>query len=86
MLMDSDFKGPVNLGNPVEFTINELSKLIKNKINKNLEIDYMPLPEDDPSQRRPNISLAKDKLGWEPLIDIDKGLDLTIDYFREKIK
>ena len=86
MLMDSDFKGPVNLGNPMEFTINQLSKLIRNKINKNLEINYMPLPEDDPTQRRPDISLAKDKLGWEPFIDIDKGLDLTIDYFRQKIK
>ena len=86
MLMDSDFKGPVNLGNPMEFTISELSNLIKNKINKNLEINYMPLPEDDPTQRRPDISLAKDKLGWEPFIDIDKGLNLTIDYFRQKIK
>ena len=86
MLMDSDFKGPVNLGNPMEFTINQLSKLIRNKINKNLEINYMPLPEDDPTQRRPDISLAKDKLGWEPFIDIDKGLDLTIDYFRQNIK
>ena len=85
MLMDSEFKGPVNLGNPMEFTINELSKLIKNKINENLDIDYMPLPEDDPTQRRPDISLAKDKLGWEPFIDIDKGLDLTIEYFRKNL-
>ena len=46
----------------------------------------MTLPEDEPTQRRPDISLAKDKLGWEPFIDIDKGLDLTIDYFRQKIK
>ena len=86
MLMDSDFKGPVNLGNPIEFTIRELSTLIRNKINKNLEINYMPLPEDDPTQRRPDISLAKDKLGWEPSIDINRGLDLTIDYFRKNIK
>ena len=85
MLMNSNLKGPVNLGNSVEFTIKDLSNLIKEKINKSLEINYMPLPEDDPTQRRPDISLAKDKLGWEPKINISSGLDLTIEYFRKNL-
>ena len=80
-LMESNIRGPVNLGNPSEFTISELSNLIRNKINKDIKVKHMPLPEDDPTQRRPDISLAREKLGWEPQVDIDKGLDLTIKYF-----
>ena len=82
-LMESKTMGPVNLGNPSEFTINELSNLIKNKINKNTKVKYMASPEDDPTQRRPDISFAKEKLGWEPKVDLNQGLDLTIEYFRK---
>ncbi len=85
-LMGSDVMGPVNLGNPTEFTITELSNLIKNKINKNTNIIYKPSPEDDPLQRSPDISLARDKLGWEPKVPLDEGLDLTIEYFKKILK
>ena len=85
-LMESNVMGPVNLGNPSEFTITELSNLIKNKIDKNAKIIFQPSPEDDPNQRIPDISLAKDKLGWEPKVDLDKGLDLTIEYFKKILK
>ena len=85
-LMESNFTGPVNLGNPSEFTINELSDIIRDKINKNIKVKYKPLPEDDPIQRIPDIKLAKDKLGWEPKVNLNEGLDLTIDYFKKIMK
>ena len=85
-LMESNFTGPVNLGNPSEFTINELSDIIRDKINKNIKVKYKPLPEDDPIQRIPDIKLAKDKLGWEPKVKLNEGLDLTIDYFKKIMK
>ena len=81
-LMNSEYIGPVNIGNPDEFTINQLANLVKEKINSNLEVKNMPLPSDDPLQRRPDISLAKKELSWEPKINIDQGLNLTIDYFK----
>ena len=84
-LMNSDYIGPVNIGNPNEFTINQLANLVKEKINLNLNIEYMPLPLDDPLQRRPDIYLAKKKLSWEPKINIDQGLKLTIDYFKKNL-
>ncbi len=85
-LMACDYTKPINLGNPTEFTILELANLIKEKIESNSDIIFKPLPEDDPLQRRPIIKLAKKELNWEPLINISKGLDLTIDYFKEEIK
>jgi len=81
-IMESNSTGPINLGNPNEFTINELAKMIKNKINNKLEITYKELPEDDPKQRNPDISKAKKELNWEPKHNLDKGLDLTIKYFK----
>ncbi len=86
MSSNDDFIGPVNIGNPNEFTIKELSELVVNKINKNLKIIYKPLPLDDPTQRRPDIGLAKEKLNWEPKIQLREGLDKTIDYFANIIK
>ena len=83
--MNSDYIGPFNIGNPNEFTINQLANLIKEKINLNLNVKNMPLPSDDPLQRRPDISLANKKLSWEPKINIDQGLNLTIDYFKKKL-
>ena len=76
-----DFVGPVNLGNPTEFTILELAKKIIKLTNSKSKIIYKPLLEDDPKQRQPNIELAKKELKWEPKIQIDEGLKKTINYF-----
>ena len=73
--------GPVNLGNPVEFTILQLAeKVIKMTASKS-EIVFKPLPSDDPNQRQPDISLAREQLGWEPVVKLDEGLKKTIEYF-----
>jgi UDP-glucuronate decarboxylase len=75
--------GPVNLGNPVETPILEIANLIVSKSGSKSEIAYQPLPEDDPQQRQPDISLARSKLGWEPQVALDAGLDRTIGYFKD---
>ncbi|EKO38777.1 MAG: nucleoside-diphosphate-sugar epimerase [Solidesulfovibrio magneticus str. Maddingley MBC34] len=82
-LMDTpdDFTGPVNTGNPGEFTILELAKLVIEYTGSKSIIDYRPLPQDDPKQRRPDITLAKAKLGWEPKVALAEGLKKTIEYF-----
>tara|TARA_Y100001978_G_C23668555_1_gene422476 strand:+ start:626 stop:1552 length:927 start_codon:yes stop_codon:yes gene_type:complete len=85
-LMDSDFMGPVNLGNPSEFSILELAEKISSKINLEINILFKPLPEDDPLQRKPIIEVAKRELNWEPKIDLNNGLDKTISYFRRILK
>ena len=77
-----DFTGPVNLGNPGEFTMLELAEKVIKLTGSSSKIVHKPLPADDPKQRRPNIDLAKNKLFWEPEIDLDEGLEKTIDYFR----
>ncbi len=76
-----DFVGPVNLGNPDEFTILELAKKIVKITNSKSKIVFKPLPQDDPLQRRPDISLAKEKLKWQPTVKLDQGLKKTIEYF-----
>ena len=81
-LMNSDYKKPINIGNPSEFTILELAEIIRKKINKNIKFDFKNLPQDDPLQRKPCIDKAKYFLNWEPSIDLDNGLDKTINYFR----
>lgn len=81
-----DFTGPVNLGNPNEFTILELAKIIIKLTNSKSKFVYKPLPEDDPMQRKPDISLAKKELGWEPKIPLEEGLIKAIDYFQGLIK
>lgn len=80
------FIGPVNLGNPSERTILEFAKLIIEMTNSNSKIVYKPLPKDDPTQRKPDITLAKNELGWEPKVDIKEGLSKTIEYFAKKIE
>ena len=84
-LMESpdEFTGPVNLGNPNEIAILELAQKIIELTRSRSKIVYKPLPEDDPRQRQPEISLAKEKLGWEPKTDLEEGLRKTIDYFGE---
>ena len=85
-MMDQDeLIGPVNLGNPVEFTILELATMVKELIGSKSEIVFQPLPQDDPVRRRPDITLAKAKLGWEPTIPLRDGLARTIDYFRSHL-
>ncbi len=84
-LMNSDYSFPVNLGNIEEFKIIEIAELIRSKINPNIEIVYKALPKDDPLQRKPVLDLAKEKLKWEPLINFEKGLENTIDYFKSII-
>jgi len=80
------FIGPVNLGNPSERTILDFAKLIIELTNSKSQIVYKPLPGDDPTQRKPDISLAKEQLDWEPKVDIVEGLTKTIEYFDKKLK
>lgn len=83
-LMDQDeITGPVNIGNPNEFTMLELAEKVIEKVGNNTKLTFLPLPGDDPKQRQPDISLAKQHLDWEPTVDLDEGLDRTIAYFRE---
>lgn len=80
-----DFTGPVNIGNPTEFTILELAKLIIRLSGSKSKLVFMPLPSDDPKQRKPDISLAREKLSWVPEVGLETGLMKTIDYFKSKI-
>ena len=82
---NDNFYGPVNLGNPEEFTILELAQKIIKLTKSTSKISYQPLPMDDPTQRKPDITLAKDKLGWSPKMDLEKGLIKTIEYFRNAL-
>jgi len=77
-----DFIGPVNLGNPEEFTIRELAELVIEMTGSASKLVYQPLPADDPTQRQPDISLAREKLGWEPSVPVREGLAQTIEWFR----
>ena len=85
MNTDDSFTGPVNLGNPDEFKIIELAEKIIEKTNSKSKIVYKPLPSDDPLMRKPDITLAKKELNWEPKIQLDEGLDKTILFFKELI-
>ena len=80
-----DTVGPVNIGNPVEFTIRELADAVLSKIDTNSMVVEEPLPADDPTQRKPDISLAQKVLGWNPGIELSEGLDQTIPYFKTRI-
>ena len=80
-----DTVGPVNIGNPVEFTIRELADAVLSKIDTNSKVVEEPLPSDDPTQRKPDISLAQKVLGWNPGIELSEGLDRTIPYFKTRI-
>ena len=84
-LMHSEdaFLGPVNIGNPGEFTVLELANLIQKKLQSPNTIKYFPMPQDDPKQRRPDISLAKEKLNWAPKVVLEQGLEKTIPWFRD---
>ncbi len=81
MNSSSDFIGPVNMGNPIEFTIEELAHTVMNLSNSKSRISYKPLPQDDPQQRKPDITKAKKHLNWEPKVELEDGLKKTIRYF-----
>lgn len=78
---DDSFVGPMNMGNPVEFTMLELAEKVIQLTGSNSKIEHHPLPQDDPKQRRPDIALAKETLGWEPTVQLEEGLRHTIGYF-----
>jgi UDP-glucuronate decarboxylase len=81
----SDFTGPVNLGNPVEFTIRELAEKIVQMTGSRSRLSFEPLPQDDPRQRRPDIGLARSTLDWSPGIQLEEGLKHTIAYFQSTL-
>lgn len=82
MNTEPGFTGPVNLGNPGEFTMLELAEKVIELTGSSSKLTFMPLPQDDPKQRQPNIELAKEKMGWEPKVNLEAGLKKTIDYFK----
>lgn len=86
LMKEPEFRGPVNLGNPQEFTILELAEKILKLTHSRSNIVYKPLPADDPSRRCPDISLAREKLSWQPKITLEEGLIKTIEYFKGKLK
>ncbi len=81
-----DIHLPVNIGNPGEFTMNELANEVAETVGKEIKIKYMPLPQDDPKQRQPNIERAKNLLGWQPTIPLAEGLKKTVAYFAERLE
>lgn len=85
MMDNEDLTGPVNLGNPEEFTILDLAKKIISMTGSRSKIVHQPLPSDDPTQRQPDITLAQQRLGWQPVVTVDDGLRRTIDYFAEEL-
>lgn len=83
-MLDSDVTGPVNLGNPVELTMVDLARLVLTTTGSTSRLEYFPLPEDDPTRRRPDITVAVEQLGWSPEVPVDVGVRRTIDYFRSQ--
>ena len=83
MNTNDDFTGPINIGNPDEFTIQEIAEKIIDLTNSNSQIIFKQLPEDDPKQRKPDISIAKEKINWEPKTSLVNGLKQTINYFEK---
>ena len=82
MASPEEFTGPVNLGNPVETSVRELAERIRKLTGSTSPLEFLPLPPDDPGRRRPDISLARRVLSWEPRVDLDEGLERTVSYFR----
>ena len=85
MMECENFTGPVNLGNPREMTIKEIAEMIIEMTGSKSKLVFMPLPKDDPTRRKPDISLAKEKLGWEPQVMLEEGLKSTIEYFKNRM-
>ena len=85
MASDDEITGPINLGNPGEFTIAQLAALVIKLTGTTSSITSLPLPQDDPVRRQPDITRAKQQLGWEPTIALEEGLNSTIEYFRSTL-
>lgn len=85
-LLFSKLEGPVNVGNPREFTILEFAKLVRKFYNPKAKIVYEPLPKDDPKQRKPDITIARKQLGWEPKVPLEEGIQRTMDWFTKNLK
>ncbi len=85
-LMNGEHIGPINIGNPGEYTILQLAETIQKMVNPDAELTFKPLPQDDPLQRQPDITKAKNLLGWKPTIDLEEGLKMTIEDFRSRIE
>ena len=85
LMNTEDITGPVNIGNPGEFTMVELAEKVLAQVGGPSKLTFRPLPQDDPLQRQPDISIAKERLGWEPTVDLDAGLAKTIEYFRDRV-
>lgn len=86
LLAESDYPDPVNIGNPAEFTMLEFAEAVRRAVGGGGKLTFKPLPKGDPRQRRPDISRAKEVLGWQPEIGIDEGLRRTIEYFKTKVR
>jgi UDP-glucuronate decarboxylase len=84
-LLDSDETGPINIGNPNEFTVRELADLVLEVTGSSSELRFEPLPVDDPTQRQPDITRAREWLGWEPRVHLEEGLQKTVAYFRSRL-
>ena len=85
MMNNKDFIGPVNLGNPTEFSIKQLAEFVVECTQSKSQITYKPLPQDDPVQRRPDITMAKEKLNWKPQVELNEGLKKAVEYFKKVI-
>src|SRR5688500_12739065 len=85
LMNTADLHEPVNMGNPVEFTIKQLADEVIRICGSNSDVTYLPLPQDDPKQRKPDISRAKSILGWNPTIQLNEGLEKTVDYFKSRV-
>ncbi|MDA7685450.1 SDR family oxidoreductase [bacterium] len=84
-LMNGSHSGPINIGNPSEFTIRQLAELVISKVNPHLQLVELPFPQDDPLQRQPVIDLARAELNWQPTVDLNEGLNKTINYFKQAL-
>lgn len=85
-LMNGEHTGPINIGNPGEYTILQLAETIQKMVNPDAELTFKPLPQDDPLQRQPDITKAKNLLGWEPKVNLEEGLKITIEDFRSRLE
>ena len=85
-LMNGDYTDPVNLGNPDEYTVADFATIIKDITKSNSQIKLLPATQDDPSQRKPDITVAKKELGWKPVVKVQDGLAKTIEYFSQVLK
>jgi dTDP-glucose 4,6-dehydratase len=85
-LFMSDYHDPVNIGNPNELTVKQMAERVVAKVGSSSEISFVPLPKDDPKVRRPDITVARRELGWEPVVSLDEGLEKTIPYFRQQVE